>query len=181
MVKRFRARPLGDSEFQVSFKEANFGQTPSTVQAGTADRVSIQPIYIPRKTTINAVGFRQGGAGAAATDFRLGIYADNGNTPVGGALLFDSGEVAADGANGPKEKAISPAIEALPGYVWAALLTEDTLFDFIRSGANSLILSTEFQGVFYTLGAFGALTDPCPSITETTAAPFFYIRHTGFR
>jgi len=182
MVKRFRARPLGDSEY-LTDRQSQLYQ-PVVSQAGVSLRVGMGPVYIPRKTTITSITFRKINVGGAATNLRLGIYADNGNSPEGGAILFDSGDIAADADTGPIEATISSPVEALPGYLWGALMIEDTVIDYNRGQANPYLdqdAGDFLEGCRYQIGSITDFTDPCPTVTAETFSPYFALRHTGFR
>jgi len=133
-----------------------------TSQAGTAKRVFLQSVNIQRPCMI--VDFMVYIATTSAgKSFRLCIYRDNGATPVGGALVYESGNIAAtQGARGAT--AINVWVDA--GNYWLGIETEDAIMAFGRT-ITAQIYDNAFvaaDGCYYDLGAFGAFTNPCPAI-----------------
>lgn len=103
---------------------------------------------------------------------RLGIYADNGLTPVGGKLLFDSGSIASN-TTAPTGISISPALTLGGGFYWICVQFNTVTPVFFRYSANDPIVmvgSELTRGCFYDrAGGFGAFTDPCPSCTSLSS------------
>jgi hypothetical protein len=115
---------------------------------------------------------------------RLGIYADNGGTPVGGALVLDAGEVDLS-TTGEKEKDISQALAGFE-YVWlAGLLNGSTA---LITGINNSTLWSWVGGrtsptgrATFELGfiqAYGALPATFPSADDGSASikPYIWLR-----
>ena len=145
----------------------------SASRGSVAKTVYLQPLYVPRGCTVNALHFRVL-TGSAGQNMRAGIYADNGGTPVGGALLFDSGDVDVTAA-AVYVCAIAPPRSLTRGNYWVCVATQDTVMRF--DGASLTTYFTggahpNFDGCKYVLGAWGALTNPCPAVTvDSTARP----------
>lgn len=76
--------------------------------------VRVMPFVVPNRVTITRLGAEVTVAGAAGSLFRLGIYADNGNT-FPGALVLDAGTIPGDSAT-VQELTVSKALK--PGLYW---------------------------------------------------------------
>ena len=154
-----------------------FGRCSFHIQAGSINRVWITPIWIPRALTINEAYFWLATA-SAGQNARIGLYADNGNTPVDGRLLYDSGNIGT-GVVGLKGGVMAP-LNLPRGLVWAALATSDGVMSFYRESASAwcALSIPNFDGCHYTLGAWGALTNPCPAVNANANAKqvmFFHV------
>lgn len=144
-----------------------------SAQVGTANRVWLCPIYLPKAAVLSNLSTEIAIAGGVGTSLRLGLYADNGGTPVGAAVLVQSGNIAADSAV-VKSFTFTP-ITVPAGYVWAALETADATIQFRRFSTIALwneVGSEMTKGCFYDRGSFGDLTSPCPAVTSSLAASF---------
>lgn len=149
-----------------------FGLAPVTAQAGVIDRVHITPVYFPRNCLVSRMNLRIIGAGAGGTNLRIGIYADNGGTPEGGALLETSADIDATNAVVAVFTFATPRSFDRGISAWIALLTEDAVVDFLRAN-NSGLLTEEagevITGCRFQAAAFPALDDPCPAVTVDNA------------
>jgi len=143
--------------------------------AGINANVYLHPIYFPAPMTISRMTCNINVAGGVGTFLRLGLYADNGGTPVGGALLYDSGNIDAN-VTGPINALIAPALARPKGVsTWAAFITDSALLKivicpnytgFIEIGAEMMNSCTYAQ-------AFGAFTNPCPAVGAAQWARFW--------
>lgn len=68
-------------------------------------------------------------------------------------------------------KSVVPNLKVQTGLYWICLATEDAVQAFYR---NSGVLSggDVLTGCYYLLGAWGALTNPCPAVTAIATARF---------
>jgi len=144
----------------------------TVAQTGTANRVHLQPLWVPEAATISEVSFSVDTA-SSGKSMRIGIYVDNNGTPAGSALLFDSGNIDVSSSGG-KTVTVSPPVNVKKGWVWVALATEDATMAFIRSSDTPLFASNAttpmVDGCRYTLGSWGALTNPCPTVAQDSQA-----------
>ena len=132
--------------------------------ASPANWASIVPFQAEYAVTIDRI-FHHNDT-VSAGNFRAGIYADNGDTPVGGALLAESAAVATTGVNQKQEVPIPPL--SLPaGLYWLAHQKDDDadrlyIHPQAESAGGTLI------GRAYAL-AFGPFTNPCPAAPITNS------------
>lgn len=157
------------TEWTVPGANANF--TP------TADRVYLEPLQIGRMYTADYISLFRGAAWLAAGEqVILGIYADNGDTPTGGALLASTGIVAVLNPNNViQEVAIGP-ITLDPGLYWLAQVYDTATGNMLRVfDANADIAKggTLFSR-YYDAGAF-VLTDPCPATVDNADTLLSYL------
>ncbi len=138
-----------------------------TGQVGTAFQVNVTAFYLPRSVVASRLTLDITTVGGAGTKCRLGLYADNGVTPQGATLLFDSGDLAADSL-GVQVASFPSPIPIPAGFVWAALETADAIVNFRRYVGTPEFFdvgSEVLQGASYNRGSYGALTNPCPAVT----------------
>lgn len=141
--------------------------TPNTA------RVYLTPIEVPFTVTVEAISICYGAF--CAGNIKGGIYADNGDTPVGGALLQIASSVAKAGANLRQDIALDAVLRLTPGLYWAAVVSDENLTQLPYSmwgGAGSPTPTTEY----YDLVAYAnPLTNPCPA-TNPSGGPILYLR-----
>lgn len=138
----------------------------------TANAVYLWPVVVPHRVTVERIFFVH--VAVAAGNWRAGIYADNGDTPVGGALLCESPSTLSNGTNRCQELTV-PDTVLDPGLYWIALAastTTDTYFYILPQ----LTIGCTLTGHAYALGAWGPLTNPCPA-----TAAYYYQPMTGLR
>ena len=154
---------------------------PVANQTGTAARFFIAPYFFPVKMTITKISVTIQVAGGAGTYMRFGLYADNTRTPVGGAVLEDSGDYDAT-ITGPRGYTL-PSPRLIEGLIWGWLETADTVIQFTRQAGTAFIDDETGErmrgGRYDRVGGYGAPTDPCPSITaDNTARSWMAFRAT---
>lgn len=96
----------------------------ATSQILVENRLTLVPIPAPmRRTTIDQLAAYVSNATGVTTScqFRFGIYADNGGTPQGGALLLDAGVVNMTGLAGLASVDIDDFVVG-PGVWWLAVI-----------------------------------------------------------
>lgn len=135
----------------------------------------LHAIYFDAPMTISQLTCEITVAGGAGTFLRLGLYEDNGGTPVGGALLFDSGNIDAN-VIATINAVIAPALARQKGIsTWAALITDSALLTVRRChseiGFNE-VGAEMMNGCTYNQ-AFGAFADPCPAVAADAAVRFY--------
>ncbi len=112
--------------------------------------------------------------GGASTKLILGLYADNGGTPAGGALLVGpSQQFDATLAQIDVYTFASP-ITLQAGFVWAALQTADATINFRKTGGAPSFaeVGSETLGGCHYVGSALTLTNPCPAVTLNLNANF---------
>lgn len=145
-------------------------------QAGTAGRVFLTRLWLPRSMVISRITCTTTTSGGAGTFLRLGLYKDNGETPNGAVLLEDSGDIAADGAAGIRTFTLAKPRYLEAGTFWIALETQDAIVVFRRYSAITEFLEVGSETVggcrYDRGGGYGALTDPCPAVVADIATNF---------
>jgi hypothetical protein len=142
-------------------------------QAGVAKRVWLHPVWFPRTATVSAMTMRIYTASSGA-NIRLVLYADNGGTPAGGAVLGESGNISIT-TGGIKLFTFAAPISITNTWAWVGLQTPDTTCAFSRGSdiAWWTEVGSEFlNGCSYDLADLGVFTDPCPAVTARPSARF---------
>ncbi len=141
-------------------------------------------------TQIAAFVNTAGGTGAV---LRMGIYSDNGGTPVGGALVLDAGTIAAT-TNGQRlEVTINQTLQ--PGNYWIACVTQGGASPVPQvqasSGSNNSIMGVAdpYSGASSSAGFYSTATtytgalpstfpaaSPCNGAAGQASAPSVFIR-----
>lgn len=108
--------------------------TASVANTPTTGQLSAVPFIVTAQHTFTALGVQCTTLGTAPV-VRMGIYADNGGTPVGGALVLDAGTVAV-GAIGNVTIAINEPLA--PGLYWlvAVQVSATAGASFNRAGGS---------------------------------------------
>lgn len=157
---------FGNPKWKGSIFSERLGGPNFVPQVGVNGNVYLNAAYVERPMTFSRIDTAIQVLGGVGTHLRLGLYADNGGTPVGGALLFDSGDIAAD-SNAKKDTPISPGVAVPMGLVWAALETNDATIKFAAHNNNSTWTDqgTEALNSCFFNQVYGALPNPCPAVT----------------
>lgn len=145
---------------------------------GFQNNVLLCPIYFPAAMTISQMTCNIIVAGAGGTFLRLGLYADNGGSPLGGALLFDSGNINA-AVTGPVNAAFPVPLARPKGVsTWAAIITNSALQLAICQTRLGLVeVGAEMMNGCDYAQAFGAFTNPCPAVAaEDEARMWGFVR-----
>jgi hypothetical protein len=124
--------------------------------------------------TINKIGIQWGSVSAG--NARVGIYRDNGGTPVGGAVVVQSASIAKSAAFLGQEFAIATT-KLTKGLYWIAVESDEATSKFYRCG-TAFFDPPAFNatGYYDRGGGYGVLTDPCPAVTASNAnVPFAYV------
>lgn len=139
------------------------GQNMTFVNIG---RVFLVPIQVPFTLTIDTLGTIARNTGF---NIRMAIYDDNGDTPVGGALLGETGIINV-AATGKVEGAIT-SVQLTPGLYWLAIQGDDTLGQIYRHATDAYQGGTLLAYRFENAGGFAAFEDPCPATATDTTGP----------
>ena len=173
VIRKQRPTPFGEPLWWGTWWMIVSGFPGFSTQAGVINRVWLTPLWFPRPVTISRLSIHITGSGAGSTNLRIGLYADNGGTPDGGALLEESADIAAD-VVGVKVFTLSTPRELGRGVsAWLALITEDAVVDFTRCTSNDILTevgSEQIRSCSYSAAAFPALDDPCPTVTNRDEA-----------
>lgn len=140
----------------------------------TEGRVYISPLIIKFTCTISHVGWVNR---VVSGNVIVGLYADNGDTPVGGAVIDESvsGAIVA-GVNEKKEVALPNTPQLTPGLYWIASEFDDALDEIARHNLHQSLGGTLNLHRYNRGGGYGALTDPCPATTiESEQLPTMYV------
>jgi hypothetical protein len=133
----------------------------------TANRVQLSPVYFLRPASILKISVYCSNL-SAGQNCRIGLYGDMGGTPVGGRLLFETGNISV-AAVGTKTGTPAPPISVGQGLkAWLALATSDNVQNFFRQSSQPFLDSAGVQvldGCYYALGGWGVLDNPCPAVT----------------
>jgi hypothetical protein len=131
------------------------------------------PIQISVTLTIDRIAVIWGGT--TAGNARIALYRDNGDTPVGGALVVQSASIAKAGTTRKQEFTIA-ATQLTPGLYWIAIQSDENTSKFERIDLAYEAGGT-LTGYYYTLGGYGVFTNPCPASAATAAiCPGGYVR-----
>jgi len=156
------------------YLESFLGATSGGDDVANIGRVHLVPVPVPEVLTVDQIIYIKGGV--VAGNLRAGIYRDpDGDGPDGDGLLVDSGGVAVSAFNNRKQAvAIDPTVIE-PPMVWGALEFSDATME-IHWAQGFAYLGDEPTSKYYDLGAFGALSDPCPPTAITTKPVNLWIR-----
>lgn len=137
-------------------------------------RVYLAHLEVPFNVTTDRLIYMQ--RFVAAGNFNMGIYRDNGDTPVGGALVVNLGPTAvAAGASQKKETAAAAILTA--GLYWFCYVQDSATATVIRRMNNPFISAGgTLNTYYYDLPATLVLTDPCPAVTEIAWNPVMGVR-----
>lgn len=137
-------------------------------------RVMLVPVSVPEVLTVDQIIYVKGSA--VSGNLRAGIYSDpDGDGPDGDALLVDSGVVAVSaGATRKQAVAINPTVIE-PPMVWGALEFSSATME-VEWASGQAYRGDEPSTRYYDLGAFAALSDPCPVTALLNLAVHLWIR-----
>lgn len=154
---------------------------PVTIQVPTNDantmttaRVYLMPVQVLFLSTVDRICVIC--AAVSAGNMTVGIYEDNGGTPVGGALVVESASLAKPGNFRHVEYTIADT-QLVPGLYWVAVESDE---------ATTILIDVEMFGgligrpiephTYDRAGGYGPLTDPCPATANPAHAPLMYLR-----
>ncbi|GAJ06618.1 unnamed protein product, partial [marine sediment metagenome] len=118
------------------------------------------PFKVEFTVTLDRIGWIQG---TLAGNCRGGIYRDNGDTPVGGALIVDSGLLAVPAGAQRKKEIPIVSTRLTPGLYWVG-----ATFDDIVNTINRIDLTVVPDGTlpasWFLNAPAAALANPYPAI-----------------
>jgi len=133
------------------------------ITGATQNWVWLTPIVIPFTVTLDALVHHT--EDPAAGNTYKGIYADNGLTPAGAALIVQAGPQAV-GVTYRRVVDAIPDTRLTPGLYWmAGIISDPTDVHAMRNMVGG-IAPNLLRMYYYDRGAFGALIDPCPAVAE---------------
>ena len=154
-MPRTRAAGIGHLHYtRVIGQERSTGEWFSSA-AQVANRLYAIPIQVFRRFAVSKLGWV---ISVQAGNIRTGIYRDNGDTPVGGALLIDNGGVACGLGNRKQEVDCVLILE--PGLYWLAMVC-DAAPTLIASQGIGVLGGTLLKG--RVAFAYAALPNPFPA------------------
>jgi len=132
-----------------------------------ANRLYAIPIQVFKRFNVSKLGWS---ISVQAGNMRTGIYRDNGDTPVGGALLIDNGAVAC--AAGNQKQEVNCVITLEPGLYWLAMVLDAA--PRLLGSQGWLLGGTLLKG--RVAFAYGALPNPYPAgFVADLDTPFMYL------
>jgi len=146
---------------------------PQAGRAAVVGRVYLIPVQVPFRLTVDRLGIVWE-AIAIDGNIILGIYADNGDTPVGGAVIAETASTPNSGSAGggytTQEIAITD-LQLEPDLYWFAS-EHSVINNYYGIGGSAALAGTlvggngTLAGYYYNRGGgYGALTNPCPAVT----------------
>ncbi len=145
-----------------------------TSQAATAGTVYMVLFEVEEQCTVDAVSWAN--AGTVAGNATVGIYGPiaTEETCNGAAVVAQSASTATTGVNTSQVIAITASL-LRKGRYYAAVEFDDSSHTFMRVGNQAMVVG--LSQTYARGGGYGALTDPCPSPTNTgTAIPAILVR-----
>ena len=128
----------------------------------THDDMYLSPIIIPYRLTIDRLGCV---INAAAGNIRLGIYADNGDTPAGGALLAESAATLAVVRKNELALTIG-TLRLNPGLHWLAINQDNDAMNPDGQVIDDMNQGGTLRSKF-AVHVFGPLPNPCPAVADS--------------
>lgn len=131
-----------------------------------ANLVALQLLF---PMTLEALGAHIRGT-APGQFMRMALYADNGDTPTGGALIVESLSTPT-GAGRGKQEVVIVNTTLLAGLYWLAIQS---------TGTDTFLTIEQDESRFGTLQcwsynqAYGAFADPCPATVWQDRVPWQY-------
>jgi len=156
----------GMEGFHAETLHSFFPNTGSTEVVATA-RVYVNPIVVPVDLYVDAVIIHLGDP--VAGNVIVGIYADNTDTPVGGAVIIESASTAKTGTNRQMEVAITETL-LTKGLYWLAIESDEATTILQKSSGYWCAGGTLKSHTYERAGGYGALTDPCPATTTDSVS-----------
>lgn len=156
----------------------SLGSIGSVARTGVAGRVFLALMYLPYPSRVSQIIVQIITAGGAGTKFRVGMYLDNGNTPVGAALMIDSGDIDAT-ITGSRVIILATPQDMPAGFHWMCFETQDAVIQYQGYNAGGFPLDTT-QNVFGCSfdQAYGALPALCPAVAGNTLASLVLLMKT---
>jgi len=149
---------------QYKFYEWDIWNDFSLTANNVINRIYYTPMQICHAMTIDRLIYV---AQVAAGNARMAVYEDGGNLPDGGALVVESGSVAA--VVGKNELTIDDT-QLLPSLYWVALQNDAVTGTVTyRTPCAKVAVGTLF-GHYLDGTAYGAFVDPCPVTSSPIAA-----------
>lgn len=136
-----------------------------------AGRVYLTPIQIKEAMVMDDIYYFPTAGGG---NIHVGLYEMGANftpkTPAGGVLIVDSGSVAYGASFAPNRASVTRTWLP-PGLYWIAVEADGV--NVIINGHSETNLATSVLANYYydRAGGYGALTDPCPAVTQDSDAP----------
>ena len=139
---------------------------------GTGTDVYLWPIYVYHTVTVDAMGFVRGSGAPGVVQVKQCLYADNGETPTGGAVLRSTAAAGVGAASQKLEVALSASIQLAPGLYWGAFVFDAALGNAVRRLSASLGAGSPTLNVYlYTPTVAFTFDDPCPAVGTPSLAP----------
>lgn len=146
-----------------------------TSQTPTVGRVYLNEFEVLQETTVDGITIDN--VATVAGNVTVGIYGPiaTEETCNAAALVANSASTAQSGTNAPQHIAFTASVKLAPGRYYMACEFSDATATFQRY--TTFVQVTGWTQYYDRGGGYGALTDPCPSPTDSqAAAPAMYLR-----
>lgn len=145
-----------------------------TLAAINQDRLFAIPFDVARALLIDRIGVETTVAATATCVMRFGIYMNDVDNDIPGALIYGSGTVAVDSGTGIRE-ATSVATVIGPGRYWLACVAQVAAGPTVRDMEGSIPIADNAFGVNQQCGYFrssvtGALPNPFGTLSGTVGS-----------
>jgi hypothetical protein len=150
----------------------HYNSLASTSVTFTVGRVYLMMFELPFGGMIDAVSYIVGATSAG--NMTAGIYGPTASlttdTCAGAALLGSSASTAQGTTNAAQLLTLSSPVVAPAGIYYAALEGSDATGTFMRNTNQPQVPNSAGWCEYYDRsGGYGAQTDPCPAVTQTTS------------
>lgn len=142
-----------------------FSLAATSAIPGAAGRVYLLLFDVERTTTVDGITIQN--VATVAGNVTVGIYGPipTEETCAGAALKANSADTALSGTNAPQFVPFTAPVKLAKGRYYMAIEYSDVTHTFLRGTNTSLI--TGWTQYYDRASGYGALTDPCPAITNT--------------
>lgn len=165
---------LSDAVYRrmIAYPEALISASDITV---TADRQYYMPLLVPFTLTIDAV-YASVGTKTDADKCYAAVYADNTDTPAGGARLGTSADHSITGSWRGEPIPLTADLELTPALYWLAIICNNAT-PFGQTSPANWNRTGHLPRLCYTdIGSYAAPADPCPALTDYSSVPFLFAR-----
>jgi hypothetical protein len=170
-----RAARVGGSLIRASgFYTFPFHTSRGTLASINQDRLFAVPFDIAKPVLVDRIAIETTVAGTATCVGRFGIYMNDVDNDIPGALIYGSGTFALDSGTGIRE-ATSVATVLGPGRYWLACVAQVAAGPTVRAITGSMPIADNSFGVgqqvaYHRASVTGALPNPFGTLSGTLAS-----------
>ncbi len=134
-----------------------------------AKRCFLLPIPLERSAMVAQLMWINGAT--VAGNIKCVMYADNGNTPVGGAKLFETVSAGVGAASNHVGQAVTAPARLYPRVVWVGSVVDDGTTTQYLLTAAPFLAGAKYRSCFFDLTNYAdAFAANCPAVTESSTA-----------